>query len=181
MQRNVAKILLMLAAITSSCTTATAAPAYPFDGLLLRARTVFVGSIVQLTKHGGKLHVSFRVDDVLRGNKAFIPDRIPIARNNEPGLDADWWADTQYVVISQGDAIRGEPLPSLRFDQGTLGQAGYRGWIAFRLLPRTKNREPTLKGAFEYVGRKRQDLTISRARELVKEGMQTDEKGMSKN
>ncbi len=181
MNTNLVKSLLLLCIVVCAASSAISAPPYPFHGLLERSHTVFVGSIHQVTKDGGKLHLSFQVDEILRGKKESIPDRIAITKGDEQSLDRDWWADTQYVVISQGDAHFGEALPHIEFHQRIEGQAGWRGWIAFRVVAGEKDKEPTLKHTRQRVNHKLQGLTISQARELVKQGIHKDEKRKIRN
>jgi len=105
---------------------ADAAPPFPFDELLSRAETVFVGELV---RHDAT-SVEFKVITPLRGKPGASP-RFDYDEHTDPaGLLPD--KVTRYVVISQGDDYWGKPTTHARLGQGTIGQISFRGWI---LLP----------------------------------------------
>src|SRR5271169_3891703 len=96
------RVILLLCAMSA---VAVASPAYPFDELLHRSETVFVG---ELGKHDAT-SVSFTVKRMLRGS---TPDaRFDFNGGLPKGV-------TKYVVISQGDDDGGKPTSTAQLGQG---------------------------------------------------------------
>jgi hypothetical protein len=113
------RVILFLCVMSA---VAVASPAYPFDELLQRSETVFVGD---LGKHDAT-SVSFAVKQTFRGKP---PARFDFdAANGELPKGV-----TKYVVISQGDD-RGQPTSTAQLGQGIKGQAGFRGWIVLPVV-----------------------------------------------
>jgi hypothetical protein len=98
---------------------ALASPAWPIEELLHRSDQVLVGSV----KADGKT-VEVATTRWLRG-KGPAALHFTLASDSSP-------LPAECLFISQGDA-RGTPTNEVRFDQDIKGQAGYRGWLAFRL------------------------------------------------
>jgi hypothetical protein len=132
--------------------TASASPPYPFNELLRRSETVFVG---ELTQHDAA-SITFAVKDTLRG-KVSTPatfDFAPKAVGDLPdGI-------TKYVVISQGDD-RAKPTTHASLGQELKGQAGYRGWIVFPVV------DGKVIGAFAFGNKKLIDIDIRDVAKVV--------------
>jgi hypothetical protein len=161
---RVAGMSLVLLLILQPYYAANAAPAYPFEGLLPRAETVFIGRI---TKHAER-DVTFEVVEALRGRA----DQ-PTLTFGFSGLDDRRLptAASSYLVISQGDNHFGKPKAIVSLGQALKGQAGYCGWIAFPI--RVDGRAPYLDLINTSVGRKPGEkparLTLDAARELTQQ------------
>jgi len=114
------RVILLVCAMSA---VAAASPAYPFDALLRRSETVFVG---ELGTHDAT-SMAFTVKQSLRGPKP--PTRFDFAAVNgelPKGV-------TKYVVISQGDD-GGKPTSTAQLGQGTKGQVSFRGWIVLPVV-----------------------------------------------
>ncbi len=116
-------ILILLLSALWVGQVAIAAPAYPLEGLLPRAETVFIGNV---SREYDK-NIIFTVTERLRGENKneltfeFVGDSANVRL--EP--------NSRYFIISQGDNHFGKPKPIITLGQSLKGQAGYCGWIMF--------------------------------------------------
>jgi hypothetical protein len=137
---------------------------YPFEGLLPRAETVFIGRIKNHTEQD----VTFEITEKLRGGTA--PKTLSF---HYSGYDDRRLSDVSVpcLVMSQGDDHFGKPEPIVSLGQKVKGQAGYRGWIAFPI--RTDGDVIYLDLISTLAGQKPGDkparLTLGKARTLIHE------------
>jgi hypothetical protein len=113
----------VILAVCAMSAVAVASPAYPFDELLRRSETVFIG---ELGKHDAT-SVTFTVKQTLRGQPSARFDFDPVNGELPSGV-------TEYVVISQGDDVGGKPTARATLGQGTVGQVSFRGWIVLPVV-----------------------------------------------
>lgn len=137
---------------------AMAAPAYPMEGLLPRAETVFVGTVTEQNKDTIVLSVCKH----LRGENT-----------KQFTLKLAYWLEgshlelnSRYFVISQGDNLSGPPEPIVTIGQGIIGQSGYCGWIMFPLD--TEGKKTYLRHVDSYAGDKLIGTTLKGAQKMVK-------------
>ena len=150
----VAALFSMLAA------PALAAPAYPLDGLLVRAKFVCVADVSGFDG----TNVVLVVQTNLRGE----PGRNTLCFK----VDAEWGKPEkgqQYFVFSQGHDHWGEPKDEIKLSQGLDCQGSYCGWI---MLPIKKtDGVVVVQNAYSFKFRKPEErigpLTFEQAKELV--------------
>ena len=117
------RTILIISIILLSFLSARASPDYPFEGLLPRAKVIFMGRV---TTHDD-VHVTFAVSESLRGRTesslvlaySTLDDKRLV---NEPG---------NFLVLSQGDDYWGKPAPIVSLGQKVKGQISYLGWMVF--------------------------------------------------
>jgi len=141
---------------------ANAALPYPFEGLLPRAETVFIGRV---TSHTAR-DITFEITQALRGGTGqkrltFLYSGYDDRRLSE--------VNTPCLVISQGDNHFGKPKSIVSLGQHVKGQAGYCGWIVFPI--RTNGAVPYLDLIDTRVGQKPGEkparLTLDKAKTLI--------------
>ena len=148
-------------------TAVVAAPAYPLEGLLVRAKFVFIAkaSFFQDNK------VALRVVAKLRGDPESQESKFTF--RGIAGAKPE--KGDRYFVFSQGHDHFGGPKDTIKMSQGLKGQAGYCGWI---MLPiREEKGLAFVNNAFSLRFKNAGPLTLAQARTLVKE---TKFKGQSK-
>ena len=122
---------------------AFAAPAYPLDELLVRAKFISIG---EATAFDGT-NVSLRVESQLRGDLG--------TSNLTFKVETAWGKPekgSRYFVFSQGHDRWGDPKEEIKLSQGLDCQGSYCGWI---MLPIKKEKGTELvKNAFSFKFRK---------------------------
>lgn len=155
------KTKIVIAALFSMLAAPTlAAPAYPLDGLLVRAKFVCVADVSEIDG----TNIVLVVQTNLRGEPGTNTLRFKV--------DAEWGKPEkgqQYFVFSQGHDRWGEPKDEIKLSQGLDCQGSYCGWI---MLPiKTTNGLTTVQNAFSFKFRKPEEgigpLTFEQAKELV--------------
>lgn len=139
---------------------AFAAPAYPLEGLLLRAKFVCVSTV----KTFDGTNVVLAVQTNMRGDPGTNTLRFRV--------DVEWGLPEKgqpYFVFSQGYDHWGEPKNEIKLSQGLDGQGSYCGWI---MLPiKTTNGVATVQNVHSFQFRKPEEgigpLTLDQAKELV--------------
>ena len=139
-----------------------AAPAYPLDELLVRAKFVCVA---EASAFDGT-NVSLKVESQLRGDLANtnMTFKVEIAWGKpEEGK--------RYFVFSQGHDHWGEPKEEIKLSQGLDCQGSYCGWI---MLPIQQEKGVEIvKNAFSFKLRKPEEgigpLTLNEAKQLVRQ------------
>ena len=136
--------------------SAFAAPAYPLDELLLRAKVVCVADVA--TSDG--TNVVLAVQTNMRGDPGTNTLRFKV--------DAAWGLPEKgqrYFVFSQGD----EPKDEIKLSQGLDCQVSYCGWIMLPIIE--IDGVLVVKNAFSFKFRKPEDgmgpLTFEQAKVLV--------------
>lgn len=152
--KSILPLLCLLAA------PAFAAPAYPLEGLLLRAKFVCVSTV----KTFDGTNVVLAVQTNLRGDPGRNTLRFKV--DVEGGLPE---RGHLYFVFSQGDDHWGEPKNEIKLSQGLDGQGSYCGWI---MLPiKATNDVATVQNAYSFKFRTPEKgigpLTFDQAKELV--------------
>ena len=161
---RVARMSFVILLLLQPYYAAKAAPAYPFERLLPRAETIFIGRIIN---HSAQ-DVTFEIDEALRGRA----DR-PALTFGFSSLDARRLptAGSSYLVISQGDNHFGKPKAVVSLGQVLKGQAGYCGWIAFPI--REDGDSPYLDLVRTSIGQKPDEnpagLRLDKARALIRQ------------
>ena len=143
---------------------ANAAPDYPFEELLPRAETIFIGRI---TNHSEQA-VTFEICELLRGHTEQKTITLRFYSLDDKRLPE---AGSSYLVISQGDNHFGKPEAIVSLGQVLKGQAGYIGWIALPM--KADDNSPYLDLIHTRVGQKPSGnparLTLEKARELIQQ------------
>jgi hypothetical protein len=157
------KSAIMLVVLVVLAGSALAAPPYPVEALLLRAKYVFVAQVSGF--ESGK--VSLKVTTRLRGDPEtdaltflFLDITGTEPRNGE-----------LFFVFSQGHDQWGQPGDEIKMSQGLDCQGSYCGWI---MLPiHSEKGLDIVKNAFSFKFRKPEEglapLTLEQVKELVKE------------
>jgi len=156
MKTIVAMILAMIVA-----GSALAAPAYPLDELLVRAKIICITDVAAFDG----TNVVLTMQEPLRGDSG--------ATSLTFAVDVAWGKPEQgrrYFVFSQGNDQWGEPKNEIKLSQGLDCQGSYCGWI---MLPIEQlNGEDIVKSAFSFKFRKPEEgvgpLTLEQAKELVR-------------
>jgi hypothetical protein len=161
---RIASMSLVIFLLLITHYVANASPNYPFEGLLPRAETIFIG---RKTNHSEK-DFTLEIIETLRGHTEQTTLTFGFSSHDDSGLSA---AGSSYLVISQGDTHFGNSAAIVSFGQVLKGQAGYCGWIAF---PIKRDRGLTyLDLIHTRVGQKRGEkparLTLNRARALIQQ------------
>lgn len=138
-----------------------AAPAYPLDELLVRAKVV---CIVDVARFDGT-NLVLTVQEQLRGNSGTTSLTFAV--------DAAWGKPEQgkrYFVFSQGNDQWGEPKREIKLSQGLDCQGSYCGWI---MLPIEQvNGKDIVQSAYSFKFRRPDEgigpLTLDQAKELVR-------------
>ena len=141
---------------------AFAAPAYPLDALLVRAKFV---CIAEATAFDGT-NVSLKVESWLHGDLG--------AGSLTFKVETDWGKPekgSRYFVFSQGHDHWGNPKDDVKLSQDLDCQGSYCGWL---MLPIQKDKEAEIvKNAFSFKFRKPEEgigpLTLDQAKQLVRE------------
>jgi hypothetical protein len=121
---RLAKLSLLIFLLLTSYHVTNAALPYPFEGLLPRAETVFIGRIKSHTAQ----NVTFEIMETLRGGLTQNTLTLRYSGYDDRKLSE---VSTPCLVISQGDNHFGKPESIVSLGQYVKGQAGYCGWIAF--------------------------------------------------
>jgi hypothetical protein len=153
------RTILIISMMLLSFVSAMASPNYPFEGLLPRAKVIFVGRVA--THNEG--HVTFAVSESLRGR---TENRFTLAYSslddrriaNEPG---------DFLVLSQGDDYWGKPAHTVSLGQKVKGQISYLGWIAFPI--KMIGSEPSVDLIRTMIDHKPTVLSLERAKTLIRE------------
>jgi hypothetical protein len=161
--RNMKKSAAVLVVLTVLAASALAAPPYPVEGLLLRAKYVFVAQVSGF--ENGK--VALKVATRLRGDPE--TDELTFLFQDITGTEPR--KGERFFVFSQGHDQWGQPKDEIRMAQGLHSQGSYCGWI---MLPiHAENGLDIVKNAFSFKFRKPEGglapLTLEQAKELVKE------------
>jgi hypothetical protein len=122
---------LALTVLVIAARPALGAPPYPLDGLLRRARVVFIGAA-----SAEKGAITFTPTKVLRGTP---PRPARFQTDGEPELARV----DRFLVLSQGDDHYGPPTSHAALGQPLDGQASYTGWIVLAI-----QRDGRVDGAF---------------------------------
>jgi hypothetical protein len=151
--------ILIISIILLSSLSTRASPDYPFEGLLPRAKVIFLGRV---TSHDD-LHVTFAVSESLRDRtektltlRYSTLDDKRIA--NESG---------DFLVLSQGDDYWGKPAPVVSLGQKVKGQISYLGWIAFPIKIIGNQRSVDLVRTI--IDHRRTVLSLEGAKTLIRE------------
>jgi hypothetical protein len=161
---HVAKMSVVIFLLLQSYYATKAAPAYPFEELLPRAETIFIGRVINRSEQD----VTFEIVEELRG-----PAGQPTLMVGFSGLDDRSLptAGYSYLIISQGDDHFGKPNAIVSLGQVLKGQAGYCGWIAFPI--REDGDSPYLDLIHTSIGQKPGEnparLTLDKARALIQQ------------
>ena len=143
---------------------AHASPDYPFEGLLPRAETIFIGRVITHTDQD----VTFQVVELLRGHADQANSLFRYSGFDDRRLSE---VTVPCLVISQGDNHFGKPDAIVSLGQYVKGQAGYRGWIAFPI--RMDGDRTYVEFAYTRVrqkpGEKPARLTMAEARTLIRQ------------
>jgi hypothetical protein len=156
------KTILCTALLSLVAAPVFAAPPYPLDELLVRAKFV---CIAEATAFSGT-NVSLNVQSELRGdlttsNLTFRVDTF--LGKPEKG--------TRYFVFSQGHDRWGEPKNQIKLSQGMRGQGSYCGWIMLpiKTVKETEQVHNAYTFKFRKAGEGRRPLILEEAIELVKQ------------
>jgi len=157
MKTIVGVLLVALAAVP-----VFAAPAYPLDELLVRAKFVCVAEAA--TFDG--TNVTLKVQSQLRGD--LTTNSLTFKIDTSLGKPEE---GSRYFVFSQGHDRWGKPKDEIKLSQGMHGQGGYCGWL---MLPiKTVNGTEQVHNAYTFKFRKagegRRPLTLEEAVEIVKQ------------
>ena len=163
------RTVLLIALTLFSSVSLRASPDYPFEGLLPRAKVIFMGRVLT---HDDS-HVTFAVSESLRGQTetrlsfgySSIDDRALASASEE------------FLVLSQGDDYWGKPAPLISLGQKVKGQTSYLGWIAFPI----KNIQSKLSVDLvrTMIDHKSTILLLERAKTLIQEIPYKGERGAS--
>lgn len=138
-----------------------AAPQYPLEELLVRAKVVVIAEVTNLNG----TDVTLRVVGRLRGDPGAESLTFTVIESDKPEKGK------RYFVFSQGHDRWGDPKNEVKLSQGLKCQGSYCGWI---MLPIEKaNGEDIVKNAYSFKFRKPEEgisaLTLAQAQELVRE------------
>jgi hypothetical protein len=153
------RTIVVTALLLFSCVRLAASPDYPFEGLLPRARIIFIGRVL---KHDHS-RVTFAVSESLRGEAenaltleySTLDDK---RLTNESG---------DFLVLSQGDDYWGKPAPVVSLGQYPKGQASYLGWIALPI--KTIGGNVSVDLVRTIIDHKGAILSLERAKTLIRQ------------
>jgi hypothetical protein len=153
------RAILIISIILLPVLSARASPDYPFEGLLTRAKVIFMGRV---TTHDD-VHVTFAVSESLRGR---TESSLALAYST---LDDKRLANESgnFLVLSQGDDYWGKPAPVVSLGQKVKGQVSYLGWIAFPI--KMIGNQLCVDLVRTIVNGKRIVLSLERAQTLIRE------------
>jgi hypothetical protein len=125
---HISRVIFAIVLLFQFSLVVRASTDYPFEGLLPRAETVFIGRI----KSHSEQDVTFEITETLRGGTAQNTLTFRYSGYDDRRLSE---VSTPCLVISQGDNHFGKPESIVSLGQYVKGQAGYCGWIAFPIRP----------------------------------------------
>src|SRR5215216_7693259 len=99
---RVARLSFVILLLLQPYYAAQAAPAYPFERLLPRAETIFIGRLINHSAHD----VTFEIVEALRGHADQPTLTFGFSSLDDRRLPT---AGSSYLVISQGDNHFGKP------------------------------------------------------------------------
>lgn len=153
------KTIVGIVLVSLISTSAFAAPAYPLDELLLRAKLVCIAKVTSFDD----THVSLEVQSKLRGDLATTRTFKVDTSLGTPEKGS------RYFVFSQGHDRWGKPKDEIKLSQGIRGQGSYCGW--FMLPIQNEKGVEIVRNAFSSRFRKPEEgigpLTLEQARQLV--------------
>lgn len=158
-----AKLSLVIVLLLTPHHVAHAALSYPFEGLLPRAETVFIGRVTSHTTQD----ITFEITQALRGGTGQKTLTFLYSGYDDRRLSE---VNTPFLVISQGDNHFGKPKSVVSLGQPLKGQAGYCGWIVFPI--RANGDGLYLDLIYTLVGQKPggekpERLTLDKAKSLI--------------
>lgn len=161
---RITKLNLVILFLLQSYHAAIGAPDYPFEGLLPRTETIFIGHITKQSQQ----NVTFEISEVLRGQTPQKTMMFEFSGVDDRRLPE---SGSSFLVISQGDNHFGKPKAVISLGQVLKGQAGYCGWVAFPL--RVVDDSQYLDLIYTRVGQKPDEkparLTLEKARILIQQ------------
>ncbi len=137
-----------------------AAPAYPLDELLARAKFVCIAEVSGFDGATVLLKVQSELRGQLHTNNLSFPVETSLGKPEQ---------GKQYFVFSQGHDHWGDPKNQIQMSQGMHGQGSYCGWLMFP-IEQEKGVE-VVSRAYSFQFRRAEEgigpLTLDQAKQLV--------------
>lgn len=151
---------------------AFASPPWSLEGLLTRAKFVFVGKVTAI--EGERVSLEVISWERGKGEKESFAFRLAGLADRKPEKGE------LYFVFSQGHDSFGEPKDEVQTSHGLEGQRGYTGWIMLRIVKKADVEQ--IENAYSFVLTKsvedafKTPVTLQQAKQLAKEGRFKEER-----